>query len=380
MNYFLTEEQQAFKEVVKEFAEKNVKPYVRELDEKQQVPVEIINQMYELGLGSVLIDEAYGGLGGSFMDFAIIVEELSKVCGAIALTIAGSMLGAIPIMKYGNEVQKEKYLKALAIGEKIGAFAISECNAGSDVGSMETTAEIKEDTLVLNGRKCWITNAQIADIYVIIAKVLNARRTQFVAVLVEKGTEGFSFGKIEDKMGMRASKTGELIFDKCEVSLSQVLGKVGDGINIAMETLKLSRPIIGAQALGIAEGAFEDAMKYAKIRKQFGEKIFNFQSIQHMLSDMYMQVEYSRHLVYHTCKLIDEGEKDFILESAMSKIVASDTAMKVTTDAVQIFGGYGCVCEYPMEKRMRDAKITQIYEGTNQILRNVVAKELRRKF
>jgi len=310
---------------------------------------------------------------------------LSKVDGGIALALAATALGTLPILLFGNEYQKQKYLPDIASGKKLAAFALTEPEAGSDAGAIRTTAKLEGDHYVLNGTKCFITNGGEAEIYTVIAMTDRSKGARGAsAFIVEKGTPGFTFGKKERKMGIRASSTRELIFDNCKVPKENLLGKEGQGFLVAMKTFDMSRPGVAAQALGIAEGALEDAIQYAKQRKQFGQPIISFQAIQHMLADMATQIEAAKCLLYQVAKTIDadpEGRHTKI--SAMCKLFCSDVAMRVTIDALQIFGGYGYMREYPMEKRVRDAKITQIYEGTNQIQRNEIAlaliKEAKRK-
>lgn len=379
MYCFLTEQQIEFKNLAKEVAETVVKPSARISDEKQEVPMKVIKELYNLGFGSIIIDEKYGGMGGSFLDFAIIIEEISKICAATALTLIGSMLGALPIILFGSEEQKKRYLPKIANGEYIVALAISESGAGSDIASMKTVMKLTENSCILNGRKSWITNGGIAQLYVVIVKGEKINdKDSFSAVIIEDGCEGLSFGKKENKIGMRSSATSEVNFDNCEVPLENIIGNVGDGIKIALKSLDMSRPIIAAQALGISEGSYEDALNYSKKREQFNRSISTFQVIQHMLADMYIKVETSKLLLYKACYMIDNHKDNVTLSSALSKVACTDIAMSITTDAVQIFGGYGCTTDYPVEKRMRDAKITQIYEGTNQLLKNIIAKEILR--
>ncbi len=377
MEYFLTEEQRMIKELAAKIADEKIAPVAREYDENETFPHDIVKILAESDLFGVYIPEEYGGLGGGVLEMALVVEELSRACGGIALAFAGTGLGAFPIILFGNEEQKSKYLPDIASGKKLAAFGLTEANAGSDAAGIQTTAVLDGDEYVLNGTKQWITNGGEADIYTVIACTNRAKGARgFSAFIVEKGTPGFSFGKKENKMGIRASSTRELIFDNCRIPKSNLLGKEGMGFIIAMKTLDRTRPGVAAQALGIAQGAFDAALKYARERVQFGQPISSFQAIQHMLADMAIQIEAARCLVYQTCRHIDSGARNFSKESAMAKVMASDTAMKVTIDAVQILGGYGYMKEYPVEKMMRDAKITQIYEGTNQIQRNIIALEL----
>ncbi len=377
MNYFLTEEQQMIKELAAKIADEKIAPVAIEYDEEGKFPHDIIKILADSDLCGVYIPEEFGGLGGGIFEMAIVVEQLSRACGGIALSFAGTGLGTFPIILFGNDEQKAKYLPDIASGKKLAAFGLTEANAGSDAAGIETTAVLDGEEYVLNGTKQWITNAGEADIYTVVACTdKSAGPRGFSAFIVEKGTPGFSFGKKENKMGIRASCTAELVFEDCRIPKENLLSKEGMGFIVAMKTLDRTRPGVAAQAVGIAQGALDAAKKYAKGRVQFGQPISSFQAIQHMLADMAIQIEASRALVYQTCRHIDSGAKNISKESAMCKVIASDTAMKVTTDAVQIFGGYGYMKEYPVEKMMRDAKITQIYEGTNQIQRSIIALEV----
>lgn len=374
MDYFLTEEQIEIKKLAKEIAEKEIKPLALKYDQDEIFPEDVCKVFAQSGLCGTYIEEEYGGFGGGVMEVALITEELSKVCAGIALAFGGTFLGVMPIILFGNKEQKEKYLPSVASGEKLVSFALTEADAGSDSSNIETTAEKVGDEYILNGRKQWITNAGESNIYVVIASTNKSKGNRGLsAFIVEKGTKGFEFGKKENKMGIRASATREIIIEDCHIPKENLLSKEGLGFLVAMKTLDFSRPCVAAQALGIAEGAYQIARSYSKERKQFGSSISSFQIIQHMLADMAIQIEATRSLVYQTCRYIDSGAKNISKESSMAKVMASDTAMKVTTDAVQILGGYGYMKEFGVEKMMRDAKITQIYEGTNQIQRNVIA-------
>lgn len=377
MDYFLTEEQQMIKELAAKIADEKIAPVALKYDEEGKFPHDIVKIIADSDLCGVYIPEEYGGLGGGIMEMAIVVEELSRACGGISLAFAGTGLGAFPIILFGNEEQKNKYLPDIASGKKLAAFGLTEANAGSDAAGIQTTAVSDGDEYILNGTKQWITNGGEADIYTIIACTDRAKGARgFSAFIVEKNTPGFSFGKKENKMGIRASCTSELVFEDCRIPKENLLSREGMGFIVAMKTFDRTRPGVAAQALGIAQGAFDEALKYSREREQFGKTISSFQAVQHMLADMSIQIEASRALIYQTCKYIDSGAKNISKESAMSKVLASDTAMQVATDAVQIMGGYGYMKEYPVEKMMRDAKITQIYEGTNQIQRNIIALEL----
>lgn len=378
MNYFLTEEQQMIQELTRRIAEEKIAPKALELDETGEFPWDLMKIIADADLFGVYLPEEYGGLGGGVFEQCIVVEELSRACSGVAVSYAASGLGCMPILVLGGETQKQKYLPDIAAGKRLAAFAATEANAGSDPAGMETTAVLDGGEYVINGTKQWITNGGEAEIYTVMAVTDKKKGPRGISCfIVEKGTPGFSFGKKENKMGIRASATRELIFDNCRIPKENLLGgKEGIGFIATMRTFDRTRPGIGAQAIGIAQGALDAAVKYARERKQFGQPVSSFQAIQHMLADMATQLEAARALVYATAKMIDAGAKNFSKESAMAKLFASDVAMKVTVDAVQIFGGYGYMKEYPVEKMMRDAKITQIYEGTNQIQRNVIALEL----
>lgn len=380
MDYFFDEEQLEIKEIARKVAEEKIKPVREKYDEEGIFPWDIVEVFAQTDLFAVLIPEEYGGISGKVVDLCIVTEELSRVCGGISLSLGATGLGLYPILLSGSKAQKEKYLPLIAEGKKLAAFALTEANAGSDAGAIETTAAKDGDYYVLNGTKQWITNGGEADIYTVFAmtdKTKGARGAS--CIIVEKDTPGFSFGKKENKMGIRASATSELIFEDCRVHKDNLIGKEGMGFLIGMKTFDKSRPMVAAQAVGIAQGAYEEAVKYTKERHQFGKPVSSFQAVQFMLADMATQIEAARALVYATAKMIDSGSRKFSKESAMCKYFASDMAMKVTTDAVQLLGGYGYMKEYPVEKMMRDAKITQIYEGTNQIQRSIVASNLLRQ-
>lgn len=377
MEYFLTEEQKLIVDMARKFAEKELKPVREKFDEEEIFPTEIVKKMGQAGLCGLYISEEYGGYGGGLMALALAIEEMSKVCSGITLALAATALGTFPILLFGTDEQKKKYLPNIATGEYLSAFAITEAEAGSDAGAIRTTAVLDGEHYVLNGTKQWITNGGEAQVYTVIAMTDKTKGSRgATAFIVEKGAEGFSFGKKERKMGIRASATRELVFDNCKVPKENILGKVGGGFIVAMNTLFYARPGVAAQALGIAAGAFKEALEYSKVRKQFGQPISSIQAIQHKLADMATKIEAARALLYQTCKMIDSGVKNFAKESAMSKLFCSDVAMEVTVEAVQILGGYGYMKDYPVEKMMRDAKITQIYEGTNEIQRNEIALQL----
>jgi butyryl-CoA dehydrogenase len=340
----------------------------------------VVEKMAEAGLFGVFIDEQYGGLGDGdrTMNMVLVTEELSKACGGISLAFAGTALGTLPIIIAGSEEQKAKYLPAIATGERLAAFALTEPQAGSDAAGIRTTAIREGDHYVVNGIKQWITNGGDAEIYTVVVMTNPDKGPRGASTLViEKDTPGFGFGKKEDKMGIRASSTRELVFENCRVPVENLLGREGTGFITAMKTFDASRPGVGAQALGIAQGALDLAVDWAISRKQFGSPVSSFQGLRFLLADMAMQVEAARALIYATARHIDGNPKDrSTIYSAMSKCFASDVAMRVTTDAVQVFGGSGYMRDYPIEKYMRDAKITQIYEGTNQIQREEISRIL----
>ncbi|MGE5551332.1 MAG: acyl-CoA dehydrogenase [Bacteroidota bacterium] len=381
MEYFLTEEQRMIKDLARRIADERVAPVAAELDEKEEFPWELMKVLAEADLCGVYIPEEYGGLGGGVFEQVLVVEELSRACSGVAVSYAATGLGTFPILMFGTEEQKKRYLPDIAAGKRLAAFGLTEANAGSDAGGIETTAVLDGDSYVLNGTKQWITNGGEAEVYTVIAMTDRSKGARgATAFIVEKGTPGFTFGKKEKKMGIRASATRELVFTDCRVPKANILGREGMGFIVAMKTLDRTRPGIGGQAIGIAQGALEVAVKYARERHQFGAAISSFQAVQHMLADMATQVEAARALVYATARMVDSGAKDFSKEAAMAKVFSSDVAMRVTTDAVQVLGGYGYMRDYPVEKMMRDAKITQIYEGTNQIQRNVIALELIKQY
>jgi len=377
MNYFLTEEQQFIKEIAATVAREKILPVRAELDEAQEFPWEIVKVLADSNLFGVYIGEEYGGTGGGVLDLCIAVEELSRVCGGISLCLAATALGTFPLLLFGSEEQKKKYLPAIAAGKRLVAFALTESGAGSDAGAIQATARKDGDSYVLNGTKQWITNGGEAEIYTVVAMTDKSRGSRGAsAFIVEKGTPGFDFGKKENKLGIRASATRELVFQDCRIPAGNLLGREGQGFIVAMKTFDASRPGVAAQAVGIAQGALDEAASYARQREQFGKPIISFQGVQFMLADMAIKIEAARSLVYAVARAIDGGEKRISKESAMAKVFASDTAMQVTVDTVQILGGYGYMKEYPVEKMMRDAKITQIYEGTNQIQRTIIASQM----
>jgi len=383
LDYFLTPDQISIKDLARKIAVEKVLPVRAELDEKEEFPWEIIKVCAEAGLMGVSIEEEYGGFGGGVFENCLAVEEMSRICLGVATSYAATGLGAHPIMLYGNPEQKKKYLPDIASGKRLAAFGLTEADAGSDAGSIRTTATRKEGGYVLNGTKQWITNGGEAEIYTVIAMTDRSKGPRGAsAFILEKGMPGFTFGKKENKMGIRASATRELVFQDCFVPKENLITKEGMGFIVTMRTFDRTRPGVAAQGVGLAQGALDEAVRYAREREQFGKKIISFQAVQHMLADMATQVEASRALVYAVSRYIDHSKdpKEISKVSGMAKVFASDTAMKVTVDAVQIFGGYGYMKEYPVEKMMRDAKILQIYEGTNQIQRNVIGLELSKEY
>jgi butyryl-CoA dehydrogenase len=380
MDYFLSDEHKMIKELARKIAEEKIKPVRAELDEKELFPRDILKEMAKVDLFRVLVPPDCGGFETGVLGVCVAVEELARGCAGVATTFGVVGLGSIPVIIAGNEAQKQKYLTKVAEGNLITAFCLTEPEAGSDVSALKTTAVKDGKHYILNGRKCFITNAPEAELYTVIAMTNRDRGTRgMTAFLVEKGTPGFSFGKKEKKMGIRCSCTSELIFEDCRLPEESMLGTEGQGFIIAMKTLDNSRTEIGAIALGIAQASLDVASEYAVQREQFGQPIINFQAVNFMLADMATLVESARCLVYSVARFIDSKPKFFAKEAAMAKMYASDVAMKVTVDAIQVMGGYGYMRDYPVEKMMRDAKITQIYEGTNQIQRLVIATNMIRE-
>ncbi|MBI5359509.1 MAG: acyl-CoA dehydrogenase family protein [Planctomycetes bacterium] len=376
-DYNFTEDQLAIRDLARKIAREKIAPVAQKYDESGAFPWDIMNVLAESGFFGVYIPEKYEGMGGGIIELCLITEELSKACGGISVSYAASALGTFPILLYGTEEQKKKYLPQIASGKKIAAFGLTESNAGSDAGGIETTAKLEGDHYVLNGKKQWITNGGEAEIYSVVAMTDKKRGSRGAsAFIMEKGMPGFTFGKKENKMGIRASATRELIFEDCKVPKENLLGREGLGFVVAMKTFDSARPGVAAQAVGIAAGALDLAIKYSTERKQFGKPICSFQGLQFMLADMATQVEAARAITYLAARAVDKQDPNLSSVASMAKLFAGDTAMRVTTDAVQVYGGYGYMKEYPVEKMMRDAKITQIYEGTNQIQREVIALEL----
>ena len=377
MDYLLTEEQIMIRDLARQIAEEKIVPVRAELDEQNKFPWDIMKSMAQSDLFGLFIPEEYGGLGKNTLELCIAVEELSKACLGVATSYAANALGTYPILLFGSDAQKKKYLPDIAAGKRLVGFGLTEANAGSDAGGIQTTAKLDGNAYVLNGTKQWITNGGEAEIYSVIAITDRSKGPRGAAAfIVEKGTPGFTFGKKENKMGIRASATCELIFDNCRVPKENLIAKEGMGFIVTMKTLDSSRTGVGAQGVGVAQGAINEAIKFAKQRVQFGQPITSFQAVQHMLADMQTQTEAARSLVYSVARFVDSGAKDISRATSMAKLFATDTAMRVTTDAVQVMGGSGYMKDYPVEKMMRDAKILQIYEGTNQIQRNVIALDM----
>jgi alkylation response protein AidB-like acyl-CoA dehydrogenase len=377
VTFTLSDEQREFRSVMRQFCDDKIAPHAAEVDDKAEYPWDSFNACVAMELPALGIPAEYGGAGADTVTQAVMVEELARVCASTSLTIIISKLGMIPVMKWGSEELKREYLPRVASGERQASYCLSEPDAGSDVASMKTRAVRDGDSYILNGVKYWITNAGISDTYTIFAKTdPDAGHRGMSCFLVEKDW-GVKIGKLEKKLGVRGSPTGEVILEDVRVPAANLIGEEGQGFYIAMGTLDRSRPIIGAQAVGIAQGAVDYAAGYMKERKQFGRAIAEFQGLQFMLADMAMKTAAARQLVYRACSLVDDDPHgELTMAGAMAKCLASDVAMEVTTNGVQLLGGYGYTREFPMERFMRDAKITQIYEGTNQVQRVVISKRL----
>ena len=381
MDYFFDETQQMIVDTAREITREKILPVRAELDEKNQFPREILHDIAKADLFGIFVPEEYGGLGGGCFEIVLAMEELARGCVGVATSYAASALGIFPVMLAGTEEQMAKYLPDIATGTRWAAFGLTEANAGSDASGIRTTAVEDGDYWVLNGTKQWITNGGESEIYTIVALSDPQKGARGASIfIVEDGDPGFSYGKKENKMGIRSSATRELILKDCRIPKDRLVGRRGTGFITVMKTLDLSRPGIASLGVGLAQAALDEAVTYAKQRVQFGKPIISFQAVQHMLADMAMQVEAARSLVYGAARHIDAHPKDMSKVSSMCKVFATDAAMKVTTDAVQVLGGYGYMKEYPVEKMMRDAKILQIYEGTNQIQRNVIGQELNKEY
>ncbi len=380
MKYFWNHEQEVLRNAAKRFAEERIKPLRAELDERDECSVPLMKEMGKLDFMRIFIPKEYDGLDMGVTELCLVQEEFSRVCGGISCAYSVNALGSYPILKWGTEEQKKKYLPKIASAEYLAAFALTEAEAGSDASAIKTTATPCDGGYRLNGTKIFITNGSIADVYVVLATINPKKGIRGItAFIVEKGWDGFRFGEKEKKMGIRATHTCDLLFDEVFVPEENRLGTPGRGFLVAMDNFDHSRTGVGAQALGIAQGAFEEALHYATKRIQFGQPIIAQQAVKFMLADMATQIEAARSLIYNAAATVDSGEKKISKCSAMAKYFASDVAVKVTLDAIQVMGGYGYMKDYPVEKMFRDAKITQIYEGTNQIQRIVVAQELIRE-
>ncbi len=386
MDFSLSKEHEMARQLFKDFAENEVKPLAQEIDEEHRFPRETVEKMARYGFLGIPVPKEYGGQGCDILTYAMCVEELSKVCGTTGVIVsAHTSLCVDPIMTFGTEEQKQKYAVPLAKGEKLGAFGLTEPGAGTDAQGQQTKAVLDGDEWILNGSKCFITNGKEADVYVIFAVTGKIEKRgkmmkEISAFIVEKGTPGFTFGTKENKMGICGSSTYELIFTDCRIPKDNLLGKQGKGFNIAMHTLDGGRIGIAAQALGLAAGALETTINYVKERKQFGKAIGAFQNTQFQLADMATKVEAARMLVYKAARAKDQYQKDgkssYSVEAAMAKLYAAEVAMEVTTKAVQLHGGYGYIKEYDVERMMRDAKITEIYEGTSEVQRMVISANI----
>ena len=375
--FYLSDDQRMIRDLARKLAREKVAPHAADVDERERYPEESMQAIVEAGLFGIWVPEAYGGSDMGCLALALVCEELAWACAATATQYLDQPLGGLPILRFGSEEQKERYLPRLATGELLAAYSLSEPGAGSDAASLKTTAVRQGDHYVLNGSKQWCTNGDHAGVICVFATVDPARRAKGVtAFLVEPGMSGFAVGRKERKMGIRGSPTVALHFTDCRVPVGQRLGAEGDGFTIAMQTLDVTRPATGSMAVGIGQAALDAAVGYAKERQQFGQRIADFQGIQFMLADMAMQVHAARLMVHHAARQVDAGITGNAYEASMAKCWAGDAAMKVATDAVQVFGGYGYTREFPVERFMRDAKIMQIYEGTNQIQRVIIAKEL----
>ena len=377
MNFSFSKEQLLLKQMLREFSLNEVEPIAAEIDEEERFPVETVEKMKKIGMMGIPFAKQYGGAGGNYLEYAMAVEELSRVCGTTGVILsAHTSLGGGPINEFGTEEQKQKYLVPLANGTHIGAFGLTEPNAGTDAAGQQTTAVLDGDEYIINGSKIFITNAIYADTYIVMAMTDKSQGTRGIsAFIIEKGMPGFTFGPKEKKLGIRGSATCELIFDNVRVPKENLLGKEGFGFRIAMKTLDGGRIGIAAQALGIAQGAMDETIKYVKERKQFGKSIGQFQNTQFQLANMQAKIDASRLLVYKAADAKDKG-LSYSVEAATAKLFAAETAMEVTTKCLQLFGGYGYTREYPIERMMRDAKITEIYEGTSEVQRMVIAANL----
>jgi butyryl-CoA dehydrogenase len=382
VDYFLTEEQQMIQELAAQITKEKIRAVRAELDESEEFPWEIMKVLAQSDLFGLYIPEAYGGMGGGILENCLAIEQLAQGCIGIATTFAASGLGAYPILLFASEAQKQAYLPDIASGKRLAAFGVTESGAGSDVSGIQTTAVRDGDYYILNGTKQWITNGGEAEIYSVLAITDRSKGPRGASFfIVEKGDPGFSFGKKEKKLGIRASTTRELVFQDCRIHKDRLIAKEGMGFIVAMKTFDKSRPGIGALGVGLAQGALDISVEYARKRVQFGKPIISYQAIQHKLANMATKTEASRALIYSIARYMDANDPpDASKVAAMCKVFAGDTAMEVAVEAVQVLGGYGYMQDYPVEKMMRDAKILQIYEGTNEIQRNIIGQELNKEY
>ena len=381
MDYFLTEEQKMIQELAAQIAKEKIRPQRAQLDAQDEFPWEIIKVLAQSDLCGLYIPEEYGGMGGGIFDNCLAIEQLAQACIGVATSFAASGLGAYPILLYGSEEQKQKYLPDIAAGKRLAAFGLTEPGAGSDVSGIQTTAVRDGDHYILNGSKQWITSGGEAEVYTVLAITDRSKGPRGASFfIVEKGDPGFAFGKKEKKLGIRASATRELLFQDCRIPADRVIAREGMGFIIAMKTFDKSRPGIAALGVGLSQGALDIAVEYARKRVQFGKPIISFQAIQHKLANMATKTEAARALVYSAARHMDKDPSDASKVAAMCKVFAGDVAMEVATEAVQVLGGYGYMQDYPVEKMMRDAKILQIYEGTNEIQRNIIGQELNKEY
>lgn len=375
MNFNLTEEQQAIRALAREFVDQEIIPESGRYDEEERFPEDLMKKLRDVGLFNLAIPEEYGGPGIDKISHALIVEEIARGCTGIATSVEANSLSSYPILVGGCGDLKKRFLPRLTEGRQYASFALTEPGAGSDVRGLKTTAERIGDEYILNGEKCFITNAGYANFYVVLARLKGTQPNQFVALVVDRDSDGLTVGEPEKKMGLRASNTASVIFEDVRVPAANRIGEEGEGFRIFMKALSHARPMVGAQSVGLAQGAYEEALRYARERVQFGKPLGDFQAIQFMLADMAMNIEAARLLVHKSVFLLEQGTPS-VSSASFAKTFAADTAVKVAADAVQIFGGYGFIRDYPVEKYYRDAKIMQIYEGTNQIQRTVIAKEI----
>ncbi len=381
MDYFLTEEQQMIKDLAAQIAREKIRPVRARLDEEEEFPWDVMKVLAQADMFGLYIPEEYGGLGGGMLENCLAIEQLAAGCIGVATSFAASSLGAYPILLHGSAELKERYLHDIASGKKMAAFGLTESGAGSDVSGVQTTAVRDGDYFILNGTKQWITNGGESEIYSVLALTDRSKGPRGATFfVVEKGDPGFSFGKKEKKMGIRASATRELVFQDCRIHKDRIIGREGQGFIIAMRTFDRARPGIGALGVGLCQGALDIAAEYARKRMQFGKPIISFQAIQHKLANMAVKTEAARALTYCAARHLSNDPQDASKVAAMCKVFTSDCAMEVTTEAVQVLGGYGYMQDYPLEKMMRDAKILQIYEGTNEIQRNIIGQEINKEY